>query len=217
MTVALSASVLCFGDSNTHGQRPGAPGRFPADVRWPGVLQKELGPGTRVIEEGLSGRTTLVDDPAEPYCNGRDYLIPCLWSHGPLAAVVMGLGTNDLKVHLGLTPRQVAANAEALVQAVLCSGSGLDGAPPLLVLLPPPPIGPLQGPLSEQFYGAGERARELVVLFRTVATDAGCAFLDTHAHSEVGEDGLHLSARGHAALGRAVADTLRRLLQAQLP
>ena len=60
-------SVLCFGDSNTHGQIPGGSPleRFSGPERWPGVLQKKLGAKWHVIEEGLSGRTTIRDDPVE--------------------------------------------------------------------------------------------------------------------------------------------------------
>jgi lysophospholipase L1-like esterase len=35
-------TILCFGDSNTLGYRPDGTGRFEWEVRWPGVLQKEL-------------------------------------------------------------------------------------------------------------------------------------------------------------------------------
>src|SRR5262245_55715080 len=60
-------TVLCFGDSNTHGQIPGRGPleRYRRDQRWGGVLEKNLGPGWQVIEEGLSGRTTVRDDPIE--------------------------------------------------------------------------------------------------------------------------------------------------------
>ena len=36
------ATVVCFGDSNTHGADPATLARFPRDVRWPGVLAAEL-------------------------------------------------------------------------------------------------------------------------------------------------------------------------------
>ena len=65
-------------------------------MRWPGGLQDLLGAEFCVIEEGLSGRTTVLDNPLVPYRNGRDYLIPCLQSHQPLDLVVVYLGTNDL-------------------------------------------------------------------------------------------------------------------------
>lgn len=60
-------SVLCYGDSNTHGQIPGGTplDRYRPSERWPGIMAKELGHGWHVIEEGLSGRTTVRDDPIE--------------------------------------------------------------------------------------------------------------------------------------------------------
>ena len=55
--------VLCYGDSNTHGYVPGTGARYPFDIRWTGVLQKQLGFDVRVIEEGLCGRTTILIQP----------------------------------------------------------------------------------------------------------------------------------------------------------
>ena len=52
-------NILCFGDSNTYGYRPDGSGRFDADTRWTGLLQKKLGTNDRIIEEGLCGRTTV--------------------------------------------------------------------------------------------------------------------------------------------------------------
>ena len=80
-------SVLCYGDSNTHGQVPGGTplDRYGPAERWPGVMASELGVGWHVIEEGLSGRTTVRDDPIEgAHKNGRTYLRPCLQSHAVL-------------------------------------------------------------------------------------------------------------------------------------
>lgn len=70
-------NILCFGDSVTWGWVPKENGvpteRFAPDVRWTGVLADRLGEGYHVIEEGLSGRTTAVDDPTDPRLNGSTY------------------------------------------------------------------------------------------------------------------------------------------------
>ena len=95
-------TILAFGDSNTYGWHED--GRFPRDVRWPGALEALLPAGWRVVEEGLGGRTTNVDDPDLADCNGLTYFAPCLHSHVPLDAVVLFLGVNDLKPHLERTP-----------------------------------------------------------------------------------------------------------------
>ena len=40
--------------------------RYPAEDRWPEVMQAELGSGYEVVVDALSGRTTDVDDPTAP-------------------------------------------------------------------------------------------------------------------------------------------------------
>ena len=84
-------TILCYGDSNTYGLRPDSNQRYPREIRWTGLLQKSLGEDYYVIEEGLSGRTTLWDDPIEEHKNGKTYLFPCLESHSPIDLVVLML------------------------------------------------------------------------------------------------------------------------------
>src|SRR5690606_16280341 len=87
-------TVLCFGDSNTWGCPPYAniaqtPDRMPPEKRWAQVMQRGLEPGTIVIEEGLSGRTTVFDDPIEGiHKNGSRTLIPVLETHAPLDLLI---------------------------------------------------------------------------------------------------------------------------------
>lgn len=83
--------ILCYGDSNTRGSRPDSGERYRADVRWTGVLQNMLGVDFEVIEEGLGGRTTDVDDQKREGKNGKTYLVPALWSHNPLDFVILAL------------------------------------------------------------------------------------------------------------------------------
>ena len=104
----MKKRILCFGDSLTWGFNPHDCSRFDDDIRWTGVLQKLLGDEYKVIEEGQNGRTIAVDDPVEGEKNGLTYLIPCLDSHMPLDAMIVMLGTNDLKVRFGFTPKDIA-------------------------------------------------------------------------------------------------------------
>ena len=57
--------ILCYGDSNTWGYEPATGNRFPEDVRWPGVLAREVGNDFWVIEEALNGWTTVRVDLVE--------------------------------------------------------------------------------------------------------------------------------------------------------
>ena len=88
--------ILCYGDSNTWGCNPADGTRYPADVRWTGVLADSLGEEYHIIEEGLNGRTSVYEDPVEDILSGIAYFKPCLASHMPLDCVVVMLGTNDI-------------------------------------------------------------------------------------------------------------------------
>jgi lysophospholipase L1-like esterase len=213
--VRLRTAVLCFGDSNTWGLDASTGDRFPRDVRWPGVVARELGEGVSVVEEGLPGRTAAVVDVVWPHLTAVPYLLPALESHAPLDAVVIMLGTNDVQDRYGRSAAAVAGDIAGLAEIVAVSACGATGGAPFVLLVAPPPIGRLADALSVASYGAGaEASRLLAPLLAAVAEQAPfpCGFLDAGAVTALGEvDGIHLDAPGHDALGRAVAGALRPL------
>ena len=89
--------ILCFGDSLTWGFRPGLATRFDEDERWTGVLRRELGEEYCVHEDGISGRTSVFEDPYVPWRCGKAALGYTLMSQKPLDLVILMIGTNDLK------------------------------------------------------------------------------------------------------------------------
>ncbi|NLX08472.1 MAG: SGNH/GDSL hydrolase family protein [Chloroflexi bacterium] len=208
-------NILCYGDSNTWGADPAGGPRFSWPVRWPGVLQRELGDGYRVIEEGLGGRTTVLDDPLDDHKNGKTYLRPCLESHRPLDLVVLMLGTNDLKYRFSFTPQDIAAGAGVLVRLIQASASGYDGEAPRVLLLVPPPVGEqFSERFAVSFEGAKQKAPHLSRHYAAIAQEHGCAFLDTTEFLRASPlDGLHLDAEAHLALGQRVAQAVRDLLE----
>jgi lysophospholipase L1-like esterase len=199
--------VLCYGDSNTFGSRPdGLALRFSDEERWTGVLQHRLGPTYTVIVEGLGGRTTVWDDPIEPYRNGSAYLIPCLLSHAPLDLVILLLGTNDLKQRFSATAQDIANGAGRLVAMIQQSEAGRDARPPEVLLLAPAALGKLTE-LAEMFTGAAEKAPKLGKRFREVADFYGCEFLDLAPEIRSSDlDGIHLEMATHKQLGELVAN-----------
>jgi lysophospholipase L1-like esterase len=204
--------ILCYGDSNTFGSRPdGLAQRYSDDERWAGVLQSTLGESYQVIVEGLPGRTTVWEDPIEPYRNGSAYLIPCLWSQAPLDLVIVLLGTNDLKQRFSATAQDIANGAGRLVGMIQASGAGRDGQPPRVLLLAPALPGKLNE-LAEMFSGAQAKAAKLGDYFKKVADLYGCDLLDlaTLIHSS-DLDGIHLDLQEHARLGQVVAEKVAGL------
>ncbi len=113
--------VLCYGDSNTWGSDPADDERrFEWPVRWPGVLQRELGAAYHVVEEGLGSRTTVIDDPLIPHRSGLRLLAPVLETHAPLDLVIVMLGTNDIS-YAWATAADAADGAAAIAHLVLRS------------------------------------------------------------------------------------------------
>ena len=204
--------ILAYGDSNTWGYDPAAGARFPADVRWTGVMRQALGAGFTVIEEGLNGRTSVFDDPIEPHRNGLAYLPPCLMSHAPLDLIIISLGCNDLKRRFSLAPNDIAQGVERLVLTVKSSPVGPSGAPPDIILAAPPPVVELTA-FADMFDGAREKSLELGARYRAVAERHGVGFVDAGAHIDCSPlDGIHFEAGEHATLGRAMASAVRARL-----
>lgn len=212
-------TVLCFGDSNTHGTLPlTGPGdirRLGPAERWPGVLAAELGPDFRVIEEGLPGRTTVHPDPIEgAHMNGLAALPMLLASHSPLDLMTIKLGTNDLKVRHSVCAADIARSIELLVMTTrqLCTAPGRT-VPKILVIAPPPIEE--AGCLAEIFAGGKAKSLEVGPWLRRSASYLGTGFLDAGEHIEVSPvDGIHYEAPAHRKLGLAVAEALRELARA---
>jgi len=203
--------ILCYGDSNTWGCKPGTQKRFPKESRWPGVLEQELEKDCSVIEEGLNGRTTVWEDPIEGYKSGKNYLVPCLETHKPLDLVIILLGTNDLKARFSVTAYDVAEGAGALVDIISKSETGKNEASPEILLIAPPPIAELSE-YEDVFRGAREKSRNLSREFKRVATEHDCNLLDAaeYIHSS-GKDGIHLEKNQQEKLGRTVAERVKSL------
>jgi lysophospholipase L1-like esterase len=206
--------IVVFGDSNTWGSDPATGGRFPRPQRWPSVLQRELGPDFEVIAEGLRGRTTVHDDPIEPYRCGADALPPCLMSHAPADLVILALGCNDLKKRFSLSPFDIAEGAARLIFLARAYGEGPDARPPKILLVAPPPIAKLSA-YAEMFEGGAETSRLLGERFRAVAEREGVAFLDAGQVIRCSDrDGIHYEADQHELLGRSAAKAVRSALAA---
>ena len=210
----MARTVLCFGDSNTHGTPPvphlGASGRYGRDIRWPTLMAGHLGPDWHVIEEGHPGRTTVHDDPIEgAHRNGLTVLPSLLESHKPLDVVIVMLGTNDLKGRFSVNPTDISLSLERLIGVIRAFGCGPDGKNPDILLVSPPPIMET-GCLAEMFEGGAAKSRGLADAVASAATRANVAFLDAGAHIAVSAiDGIHYDPAAHTTLALVLAAALR--------
>ncbi|HVO03929.1 MAG TPA: SGNH/GDSL hydrolase family protein [Candidatus Cybelea sp.] len=208
-------TLLCYGDSNTHGTAPmhdlDDDRRFGPTERWVGVLRAALGADWFVVEDGLPGRTTVLDDPIEGiYKNGLTYLTPCLESHRPLDLVAIMLGTNDLKARFGMPPSDIAAGAGLLVEQVAIALGRMKQSAKVLLVAPPPILE--VGCLADMFAGGAVKSQAFARHYQATAARLGAAFLDAGsviASSKI--DGIHLDLPAHQALGAALAGAVKQL------
>jgi len=211
-------AILCYGDSNTWGYQASTAERLGRWERWPGVLQRELGDDVHVIEEGQNGRTTVFDVPFEADRNGLTHLPVSLQTHHPLDLVVIDLGTNDLFLP-GVNAYHAARGAIKLAEVVLASDAGrADGAPLVLVVVPPP-FAPLNQWDQAAAPGAEAESQRLSRAFVDAAAELKeedgitIPLLDLRDHVTSSPiDGIHFEADGHRSIGTAVAATLREML-----
>ena len=204
-----ASAVLCFGDSNTFGHPSEGRGRWPAGVRWTGQLQQMLGAEYAVIEEGLGGRTTDLDDPDRDDRNGRKYFQPCLRSHSPLDVVVIMLGNNELKTKFDREVGAVATALEGYIDNVERTAWTRTGGVPAVLLVSPIHLDPDQPGFAEQSseYGAESvrKSRELAGAIRAVARERGAFFVDAADVARPGTGGVHLSRGSHQRLAELIA------------
>lgn len=213
----MKKHIVCLGDSNTHGYCADPNdcadhgNRFNENERWTCLLQKHLGDNYLVLEEGLSGRTTVFPDPLHESMPALDVAYPILMSHEPVDLLIIMLGTNDVKDRLGMNAPCIALGLDRLVtkcKSVPCWGSH---GPNILVVCPPHIGEGLQDPCMG--VTCAEKSRELSRYYEPVAKAQGCAYLDAQGIAEFNTvDFMHLSRKGHAQLAQKLAELVPELV-----
>lgn len=212
----MKRQILCLGDSNTFGYcadpNDCADGgyRFNEDERWTCLLQTKLGSAYHVIEEGLSGRTTVFSDPLHESMDALSTAYATLMSHEPLDLLIIMLGTNDTKERFAANAAAIAVGMERLLKkckSIECWG----GKQPNILVVCPPPIGEL---FHDEVMGEGcvEKSRALPPYLKAVAERNGAHFFDAKDCAFNTVDHMHLCRKGHAQLADALAALVPELL-----
>lgn len=199
--------VLCFGDSNTFGRNPSNGLRYDAKTRWTGILQDVLGTDYYVIEEGLGGRTTNLDESGDPTRNGLTYFRPALLSHEPDVLIVM-LGTNDLKDEFNRNVEDISNALEGILTIVKN-----DFADTKVILVSPTGVDTQASNFTKYADRFSEKSaskgKALKRHIERLASRCGVLFLDAASLVELGEEGLHWTKESHARFGKALAEKVK--------
>lgn len=206
--------IVCFGDSNTWGYSGEGNCRFEDDQRWTQIMAAQLGPDYQVVEEGISGRTTVFNDSINEGLRGMDHLPVSLMSHAPLDLLILMLGTNDCKERFSATPKNIADGMDRLIKKAKIADVWRKR--PCILVMAPIRIdqrvyaSPVAGEMGAN---CAEKASMLPSLMEECAQQNDCAFLDSNDYCTVNQvDFMHLDLESHHRFGIAVAEKVRSLI-----
>lgn len=219
----MKKHILCLGDSNTHGYCADPADcedggiRFNESERWTKLLQEHLGSDYLVIEEGLSGRTTVFHDPLYEGLAAIDYVTPCLKSHEMIDLLIIMLGTNDTKDRFSASAPCIALGMSRLVKKAMATECWANNTPNILVIAPPA-IRP--GMLTSSVagtMGSGcvDKAAALAKEYKAICELLNVHFLEADAVGcEFNEiDYMHLTKKGHKSLADALGILVPQLVK----
>ena len=215
----MKKHILCIGDSNTHGlctdpsESADHGNRYNEEERWTCLLQKALGEEYLVIEEGLSGRTCVYDDPDMDSVNLLPVLHALLNSHEPLDLVILMLGTNDSKVKFNTDAKKITKGMQILVEeakSVPCWGKN---GPKILIVAPVPiEEGVIYPDFNEK---SVETTKTLAREYAFLAVAERADFLDAGGCELTSVDHVHLTKRGHRQLAERMEAAVREIMNAE--
>lgn len=203
--------ILCYGDSNTFGYKPDRSGRFNENIRWTGLLSKSLKDDFIIIEDGLCGRTTALDD---PFCAGRNGLKSIensVKSNSPINLLIIMLGTNDLKHIYGMTAKKIAENCGSIIDKALDSCENSDSMRVLLIspILLGEDILSLNTTYNTQSVSA---SHSLAKEFEALSKEKNCYFLAAENYAKASAaDCEHMTASEHKKLAIAIEEKIREI------
>ncbi|MEG0911886.1 MAG: GDSL-type esterase/lipase family protein [Ruthenibacterium sp.] len=207
--------ILCFGDSNTWGYCADTNARYADDERWTQQLQANLGAAYMIVEEGISGRTTVFDDPLNEGLSGIAHLTTILGSHAPLDALVIMLGTNDCKERFSASPQNIADGVDRLIR----KAKTLDvwRTVPRILVVAPIVIGIgcyTSAVAGEMGDGCVEKSRVLPALMRQCAETNACSYLDCNLFVHPNQiDWMHFDLQSNATFAQAMQTALEKMFE----
>ena len=213
MNIKATKRILCYGDSLTFGKIPGPFTRYLPNERWTGVLQELLGYEYEVIEEGLRGRTTDMDDPDSIGRNGLSYFQSCILSHLPVDLVIILLGANDLKERFNRTAKEIAPAFKKYKDALLYACKYLEEKEPQILLISPPLVDEANTLPEWGYRGGGEKSKELGKEYSKVAKEMKADFIDLASIVKPSPlDGIHLDPESNRIVAIHVKEIIIKLL-----
>ena len=126
--------------------------------------------------------------------------------------VVILLGTNDCKAVFAGREKEIRENMFRLIDKIRVYPFPFRSAPDILIVTPPP-YGP-DSLLAEKYLGGDQRVERLVPIFKQLAAQLHCGYLDIYhplkpGFNKYAKDGVHLSAEGQKMIAALIVEALK--------
>lgn len=212
-TNSFAKRILVYGDSLVWGKIPLSPNRYPAEGRFSGVLQIQLGSGYEVIEEGLRSRMAKGENPFLANRDGYKQFSAILASHLPLDIILIFLGTNDLNSKANKSAKQIATDLGSYGDLIRDVSEQMQfNLPQNIIYCVPPMIAENYLKEDSMFLGSADKSKILATEIEKMCNAKGFKFFDSNKYVKVSElDGVHLSEASNVGLGNALAKFIKIL------
>lgn len=203
-------NILAYGDSNTWGYQPNTGLRYARDQRWPSLLDSMLGPNFHVIENGLNGRTTRIDESDRADRNGLRLLPVTLEIAAPVDIVVVMLGTNDLKPQFNQSAEDIGVSIAHVCRTIKrhTATDGKNSGDCTIILVSPTLVTTQMGPSNKNLASCFVRSEQLSQAYQNVAEQLDIEFFDAsnivHTEDSPDSDGVHWQAYQHHDFSKAL-------------
>lgn len=217
----MTKRIVCFGDSNTWGLNSTEKKRFNENIRWTKTIEKKLNKeiDAEIIEEGLNGRTSVLNDPLKEGLNGLDYVYPSILTNSPIDLFIIMLGTNDSKERYSMTPYDIASGIIRLANKAKVTLDSLferdEIETKILIIAPARIKSSYKYVDSINSFGenADKKTKELPKILEKLSKENNFYFLNADEKVEVGDnDYVHLDEKGHKDMSSLVTAKILELL-----
>ena len=204
--------ILCYGDSNTWGYVPNIDGysknavmqQYDEKDCWWSDLKKD----NDIIINGLCGRCIAHENRWLKDRNASITIKDDIKTYGNLDLIFVQLGTNDCKGEYGDSPSEITDNLQTLLKTIRSMTSAT-------IVVISPAIIKENNKITKRYYiGGEEKSEQLDTLYKAMARSEGYIFI-SGKDLEIGEDGEHLTIKGHNQLKNLVNNLMLTLQSEQ--
>jgi len=201
-------NIYCYGDSNTQGYKPNVEGYskdaipefYPADLCW----WYPLANGNKLTVNGLCGRCINKENKWLEGRNASLDIVDNIQNQDKIDIVIVQLGTNDCKSGYNCTAEEITKAMRNFIQQI----KGHTTAK--IILLSPAKIIENNKVTQKYYKGAQVKSEQLDIFYKYLADDLGLAFVSC-VDAETGEDGEHLTPKGHEYISKKVFEKVKSI------